>query len=119
MRQERTPSLFTGDIKRKCRNMSTTRPPLWPTRRNGFLPLRRVGMFPNRDHGAEPMGGVVSLSDLRVKLFADGADKSGMLKHYANPLIKGFTTNPSLMRKAGVTNYKAFAREIIELIPDR
>jgi transaldolase len=58
-------------------------------------------------------------SDLRVKLFADGADKSGMLKHYANPLIKGFTTNPTLMRKAGVTDYEAFAREIIELIPDR
>src|SRR5271167_1156852 len=59
------------------------------------------------------------LSDFRVKIFADGADKAGMLKHYGNPLIKGFTTNPTLMRKAGVSNYEAFAREMIALIPDR
>jgi len=58
-------------------------------------------------------------SELRVRLFADGADKAGMLEMYANPLIKGFTTNPTLMRKAGVADYRAFAREIIEAIPDR
>ena len=57
--------------------------------------------------------------DLSVKLFADGADKAGMLKMYDNPVIKGFTTNPTLMRKAGVTDYREFARDIIRAIPDR
>jgi transaldolase len=60
-----------------------------------------------------------SVSTLRVKLFADGADKMGMLEMYRNPLIKGFTTNPTLMRKAGVADYRAFAREILGAIPDR
>jgi transaldolase len=59
------------------------------------------------------------LSDLKVKIFADGADKAGMLEMYANPLIKGFTTNPTLMCKAGVCDYKAFAQEIVAAIPDR
>lgn len=59
------------------------------------------------------------VQNLRVKLFADGADKAGMLEMYANPLIQGFTTNPTLMRKAGVTDYRAFAREICAAIPDR
>jgi transaldolase len=56
---------------------------------------------------------------LRIKLFADGADKDGMLQMYRDPLIKGFTTNPTLMRKAGITDYQAFAREIVRAIPDR
>ncbi len=56
---------------------------------------------------------------LKVKLFADGADKAGILKLYANPLIKGFTTNPTLMRKAGITDYEAFSRDLLESIPDR
>lgn len=60
-----------------------------------------------------------SVTDLRVKLFADGADLNGMKEMYANPLIKGFTTNPTLMRKAGVADYKAFAREVLAAIPDR
>jgi len=60
-----------------------------------------------------------SLSELNVKIFADGADKAGMLEMYANPLIKGFTTNPTLMRKAGVNGYRSFAHQIIEAIPDR
>jgi transaldolase len=59
------------------------------------------------------------LSRLNVKLFADGADKAGMLEMYANPLIKGFTTNPTLMNKAGVSDYQSFAREIVAAIPDR
>ena len=58
-------------------------------------------------------------SELRIKIFADGADKSGMLEMYRNPLVKGFTTNPTLMRKAGLTDFTAFAREIVEAIPDR
>jgi len=57
-----------------------------------------------------------TLKDLRVKLFADGADEKGMLELNANPLIKGMTTNPSLMRKAGIKNYEAFAREILKTI---
>jgi transaldolase len=59
------------------------------------------------------------VSDLKVKIFADGADKKGMLEMYAKPFIKGFTTNPTLMRKAGVSDYRAFAREIVAAIPDR
>ena len=54
------------------------------------------------------------LSQLRVKLFADGADKAGMLRMRENPLIKGFTTNPTLMRGAGISDYECFAREILE-----
>ena len=56
---------------------------------------------------------------LRVKLFADGADLGGILKMYANPLIRGFTTNPTLMRKAGVDDYEAFARKVLAAVPDR
>ena len=59
------------------------------------------------------------VADLSVKIFADGADKAGMLEMYANSLIKGFTTNPTLMRKAAVNDYRAFAHEIIQAIPDR
>jgi transaldolase len=62
---------------------------------------------------------VKSVSTLRVKLFADGADKMGMLEMYRNPLIKGFTTNPTLMRKAGVSDYREFAQDILRAIPDR
>ena len=59
------------------------------------------------------------LSELNIKLFADGADKTQILRFYANPLIRGFTTNPTLMRSAGVKNYEAFAREILDVIRDR
>jgi transaldolase len=62
---------------------------------------------------------VKSPGELKVKLFADGADKATMLELYANPLIRGFTTNPTLMRKAGITSYESFARDILSLIPDR
>jgi transaldolase len=60
-----------------------------------------------------------TINDLKVKIFADGADKAGMLEMYQKPFIKGFTTNPTLMRKAGVTGYKAFALDILRAIPDR
>src|SRR3954447_3097290 len=60
-----------------------------------------------------------SVSQLKVKIFADGADKAAMLRLYAQPYIRGFTTNPTLMRKAGVADYEAFARDILEAIPDR
>jgi transaldolase len=61
----------------------------------------------------------VDLTRLRVKVFADGADLGSMKDLYANPLIKGFTTNPTLMRKAGISDYGAFAREVLAAIPDR
>jgi len=57
--------------------------------------------------------------DLRVKLFADGADLAGMAELAGHPLISGFTTNPTLMRKAGVADYRQFARDVLRLIPDR
>jgi transaldolase len=57
--------------------------------------------------------------NLNVKIFADGADKAAMLDLYAKPWISGFTTNPTLMRKAGVHDYEAFARDILAAIPDR
>ena len=59
------------------------------------------------------------LADLKVKIFADGADYDGIVKMARNPLVKGFTTNPSLMRKAGVTDYEAFARKVLAAVPDR
>ena len=60
-----------------------------------------------------------TLAELGVKIFADGAEKEGMLEMYSRPYIKGFTTNPTLMRSAGVSNYEAFARNILQAIPDR
>lgn len=59
------------------------------------------------------------MKSLRVKIFADGADRAGMLEMYRNPLIAGFTTNPTLMRKAGISDYLAFARDMVQSIPDR
>jgi len=70
---------------------------------------------------SELLAGTVqpNVRDLKVKIYADGADKAAMLEMYANPRIQGFTTNPTLMRKSGVSDYRAFAREILDLIPDR
>src|SRR6266576_3393948 len=59
------------------------------------------------------------LLNLKVKIFADGADKPGMLNLYANPMIKGLTTNPTLMKKAGITDYESFAKEILRSIKDK
>jgi transaldolase len=60
-----------------------------------------------------------ALTDLQVKIFADCADTAGMLELYRQPYIQGFTTNPTLMHKAGVTDYAAFARAVLAAIPDR
>jgi transaldolase len=60
-----------------------------------------------------------TLSDLRVKIFADGADLPSIAELAANPLVKGFTTNPTLMRAAGVTDYAAFARQVLDLVRGR
>jgi transaldolase len=57
------------------------------------------------------------VSELRVKIFADGADKAGMLEMASKSFIKGLTTNPTLMRKAGISDYKAFARDVLKGIP--
>jgi transaldolase len=60
-----------------------------------------------------------TLATLRVKIYADGADRAGMLQMNANPLIKGMTTNPTLMRKAGVKDFEAFARDILQSITEK
>ena len=57
--------------------------------------------------------------ELRIKLYADGANLDEMVALYANPMISGFTTNPTLMRKVGISDYETFARKVIEAIPDR
>lgn len=58
----------------------------------------------------------MKLSDLRVKIYADGADLKSICRLNENPLIKGFTTNPTLMRRAGINNYEVFARSAIEVV---
>jgi transaldolase len=60
-----------------------------------------------------------SVSDLRVQIFADGADKPSMLELYRQPYIKGFTTNPTLMRAIGITDYQGFALDLLTTIQDR
>ena len=59
------------------------------------------------------------LKSLKVKLFADGADLAGMKEMASNPAIKGFTTNPTLMRKAGIADYKAFALQVLQVVGGR
>jgi len=59
------------------------------------------------------------LSDLKVKLFTDGADKAQILDMAKQAWIRGFTTNPSLLKKAGVADYEAYARELVAAVPDR
>ncbi|MBA3872817.1 MAG: transaldolase [Anaerolineae bacterium] len=61
----------------------------------------------------------MDFSQLRIKIFADGADLASITKLAQNPLIKGFTTNPTLMRKAGITDYAGFAQAVLRLITDR
>ena len=59
------------------------------------------------------------LSDLKVKLFTDGADKAQILDMAKKPWIAGFTTNPSLLKKAGVSDYESYGRELVAAVPDR
>ena len=59
------------------------------------------------------------VDELNIKIFADGADKKSMLDLYAKSFIKGFTTNPTLMRKAGITDYERFAKDVLLNIPDK
>jgi transaldolase len=60
-----------------------------------------------------------SLSELKIKLYADGADVAQIIAAHSNPLIRGFTTNPTLMRAAGVNHYESFAREVLQVVTDR
>lgn len=60
-----------------------------------------------------------SVTDLKIKIFGDGAELPGMLALYREPYIRGFTTNPTLMNKAGIRDYRAFAKEVVAAIPDR
>ncbi len=60
-----------------------------------------------------------SLQQLKVKLFADGADKAGILSLNSNPAIQGMTTNPTLMRKAGIKDYEAFAKDILQSVTSK
>ena len=62
---------------------------------------------------------MTSIDQLNVKIFADGADKAGMLEMYAESFIKGLTTNPTLMHKAGVSDYRAFAKDVLSEIKDK
>jgi transaldolase len=60
-----------------------------------------------------------SAHNLRIKLYADGADIASILRLYQDPMIQGFTTNPTLMRKAGITDYERFSRSLLASVPDR
>jgi transaldolase len=62
------------------------------------------------------MATIKSLNDLKVQIYADGADKAGILELYAKPYIKGLTTNPTLMKKAGIKDYEAFAKDILQSV---
>ena len=62
---------------------------------------------------------MIKVQDLKVKIFADGADKVGMLEMYEKPFIRGLTTNPTLMKKAGITDYRAFCKDILNSISDK
>ncbi|MCX6882813.1 MAG: transaldolase [Verrucomicrobia bacterium] len=57
-----------------------------------------------------------SLNDLKIQIYADGADKAGILELYAKPYIKGLTTNPTLMNKAGIKDYEAFSKDILKTV---
>jgi transaldolase len=63
-----------------------------------------------------PLRRMNTLGNLSVKIFADGADLEGMFSLYRDPLIKGLTTNPTLMRKAGIDNYEAFAKDVLQVV---
>jgi transaldolase len=61
----------------------------------------------------------ISIENLKIKIFADGADLNGMLEMHEKPYIKGLTTNPTLMRKAGISDYKSFAIEVLSQIKEK
>lgn len=101
-------------IDRGYRERSPQRPPAATVT---SLPEAAAWILDQLDKEEDAVTG--DLSNWKVKIFADGADKATMLELARDPRIRGFTTNPTLMRKAGVTDYERFAREILEAIPDR
>lgn len=70
-------------------------------------------------NGSGELNNAVPVRELAIKIFADGADIAGIKKLYANAVIRGFTTNPTLMRNAGVKDYKTFAQEVLSVVKDR
>ena len=62
---------------------------------------------------------MTDISNFTVKIFADGADLQSIRTLYTQPFVKGFTTNPTLMRQAGISNYKSFALDVLKIVPDR
>jgi transaldolase len=60
-----------------------------------------------------------TLAELRVKIFADGGDRDGIVEMSRRPYVAGFTTNPTLMRKAGVADYRRFAKDVLQAVPNR
>ena len=64
------------------------------------------------------MDNVPRLQDLRIKIFSDGADLDSIIDAYSKGVVKGFTTNPTLMCKAGITNYMTFAAEVLRVVKD-
>lgn len=61
---------------------------------------------------------IVNLREMKIKIFADGADLDSIMMAYEEGLVKGFTTNPTLMSRAGITNYLAFAEEVLKIVRD-
>jgi transaldolase len=78
-----------------------------------------VAMTPATVPASINLQAINPLQRLGVKIFADGADRVGMVKLYENPLIAGMTTNPTLMRKAGISDYEVFARDILRVVTDK
>ena len=62
---------------------------------------------------------MLNIKNLKIKIFADGADIKAMIEAYREGIVKGFTTNPTLMKKNGITDYESFAKEVLRNIPDR
>jgi len=62
---------------------------------------------------------MITLNNLKVQIYADGADKAGILDLYGKPYIKGLTTNPTLMKKAGIKDYEAFAKDILQTVTQK
>ncbi len=80
---------------------------------------KRAQARPGSGVKMHPRGPMPKLSDLKVKLFTDGADKAQILDMAKQSWIRGFTTNPSLLKKAGVADYEAYARDLVAAVPDR
>jgi transaldolase len=81
--------------------------------------LRRLGESPAAVPEPDRMTPAPDVKKLRIKIFADGADRAGMLEMARKPSIAGLTTNPTLMRKAGITDYRAFAKDVLSAIEDK